>query len=59
MMENAQNDTTAYALQCQANNIRYFVKTTIEITHCNGYAITARTKIRKSPKEKRLSHEAK
>jgi len=42
----------------EVNNIRYFVKTMTDITHCNGFAIAARTKIRKSPKVKSVSHGA-
>jgi len=57
-MASAQNGTTAHALECRVNNIRYFIKTTTETMHCNGYAIAAKTKIRKSTKVKRLSHGA-
>ena len=32
--------------------MRYFVTTVIDITRCNGYAIAARSKIRKPPKVK-------
>ena len=57
-MESAHNGITAYVLECRVNNIKYFVKTMTDITHCNGYAIAARTKIRESPKVKRLSYGA-
>jgi len=57
-MESAQNDSTVYVLECQVNNMRYFVKTMTDTTHCNGYAIAVRSKLRKSPKVKCLSHRA-
>jgi len=38
--------------------MRYFVTTMIDITCCNGYAIAARSKLRKPPKVKCLSHGA-
>jgi len=55
-MESAQNDSTVYVLECQVNNMRYFVKIMTDTTHCNGYAIAVRSKLRKSPKVKCLSH---
>jgi len=54
-MESEQNGTTAYVSECRVDNMRYFVKTMIDITCCNGYAIAARSKIRKPPKVKCLS----
>jgi len=38
-MESAQNGTTANVLECQVNNMRYFVTTMTDITYCNGYTI--------------------
>ena len=58
MMESAQNGTAAYVLECRVNNVRYFVTTTTDLTCCNGYAIAVRSKIRKPPKVKCLSHGA-
>jgi len=57
-MESAQNGTTAYVLEFQMTNMRYFVTTMTDITYCNGYAIAARSNIRKPPKVKCLSHGA-
>ena len=56
-MESAQNGT-AYVLECRVNNMRYFVTTMTDITYCNGYAIAVRSKIKKPPKVKCLSHGA-
>ena len=58
MMESAQIGTTTYVLECRVNNMRYFVMTMIDITCCSGYAIAVRSKIRKPPKVKCLSHGA-
>ena len=58
MMESAQNGTTAYVSECRVDNMRHFVTTMIDITCCNGYAIAARSRIRKPPKVKCLSHGA-
>jgi len=56
-MESAQNGTTAYVSECRVNNIRHFVTTIMmDIMCCNGYAIAARSRIRKPPKVKYLSH---
>ena len=57
-MESAHNVTTAYVLECQVISMRYFVTTMTDMTHCNGYAIAVRSKIRKPPKVKCLSHGA-
>jgi len=57
-MESAQNDTTANVLECQVHNMRFSVKTVTDIMRSNGYAIAARSKIRKSPRVKCLSHGA-
>ena len=46
-MESAQNGTTAYVSECRVDNMRHFVTTMIGIMCCNGYAIAARSKIRK------------
>jgi len=48
--------TTAYVLECRVDNITYIIKAMTDITHCNGYAIAVRSKIKKSSKVKCLSH---
>jgi len=58
VMESAQNGTTVNVLECRVHNMIFSVKTMTDIMHCNGYAIAVRSKIRKSPKEKCLSHGA-
>jgi len=57
-MESAQNVTTAYVSECRVDNMRYFVTIMIDIMCCNGYVIAAKSKIRKPPKVKCLSHAA-
>jgi len=57
-MESAQNGTTAYVLECRVTNIKYFMTTMTHITYCNGYALAARSTIRKPPKAKCPSHGA-
>jgi len=58
VMESPQNGTTAYVSECRVDNMRHFVMTMIDIMCCNGYAIAARSRIRKPPKVKCLSHRA-